>query len=91
MTRAAITGVAGYVPDYVLSNAELEKMVDTNDAWIRERTGISERRLLKGEGLGTSDLAVPAVLRECVSVHLFLHAMLACRNPLLSARTVSAD
>ena len=54
MTRikAAITGVNGYVPDYVLSNAELEKMVDTTDEWIRTRTGIEERRILKGEGLG---------------------------------------
>ncbi len=61
MMRAAVTGVAGYVPEYVLTNTELEQMVDTNDQWIRERTGISERRILKGEGLGTSDLAVPAV------------------------------
>lgn len=58
---AAITAVGGYVPDYVLTNAELEKMVDTNDEWIRSRTGISERRILKGEGKATSDLAVPAV------------------------------
>ena len=61
MRRAAVTGVAGHVPDYVLTNEELESLVETNDQWIRERTGISERRLLKGEGLGTSDLAVPAV------------------------------
>ena len=58
---AAITAVGGYVPEYRLTNAELEKMVDTNDEWIRTRTGISERRILKGEGLGTSDLAVPAI------------------------------
>lgn len=58
---AAITAVGGYVPDYVLTNAELEKMVDTNDEWIRSRTGISERRILKGDGLATSDLAVPAI------------------------------
>ncbi len=61
MMRAAVTGVAGYVPDYILTNAELERLVDTNDQWIRERTGIVERRILKGEGLGTSDLCVPAV------------------------------
>ena len=61
MQGAIITGVAGYVPDYVLTNAELETMVDTDDQWIRERTGIAERRILKGEGLGTSDMAVPAV------------------------------
>jgi 3-oxoacyl-[acyl-carrier-protein] synthase III len=58
---AAITAVGGYVPDYILTNQELEKMVDTNDEWIRTRTGISERRILKGEGKATSDLAVPAV------------------------------
>jgi 3-oxoacyl-[acyl-carrier-protein] synthase III len=59
---AAITGVAGYVPDYVLTNKELETMVETNDEWILSRTGISERRILKGEGKGTSHIAVPAVL-----------------------------
>src|ERR1700709_2409763 len=58
---AAITAVGGYVPDYVLTNAELEKMVDTNDEWIRSRTGISERRILKEAGKATSDLAVPAI------------------------------
>lgn len=58
---AAITAIGGYVPEYVLTNAELEKMVDTTDEWITSRTGIKERRILKGEGLGTSDLAVPAV------------------------------
>lgn len=60
--HAAITAVNGYVPDYILSNKELETMVDTNDEWIVSRTGIKERRILKGEGLATSDLAVPAVL-----------------------------
>lgn len=59
--RAAITAVGGYVPDYVLDNEELTKMVDTTDEWILTRTGIRERRILKGEGLGSSDLAVPAV------------------------------
>lgn len=59
---AAITGVAGYVPDYVLTNKELETMVETNDEWILSRTGIKERRILKGEGKGTSHIAVPAVL-----------------------------
>src|ERR1700759_567691 len=58
---AAITAVNGYVPDYVLTNQELSTMVETNDEWITSRTGIKERRILKGEGLGTSDLAVPAV------------------------------
>ena len=59
--HAAITAVNGYVPDYVLTNKELETMVDTNDEWITSRTGIKERRILKGEGLATSDMAVPAV------------------------------
>ena len=59
--HAAITAVNGYVPDYVLTNHELETMVDTNDEWITSRTGIKERRILKGEGLATSDMAVPAV------------------------------
>lgn len=63
--NAGITAVGGYVPEYRLTNAELEKMVDTNDEWIRTRTGISERRILKGEGKGSSDLAVPAVLELC--------------------------
>lgn len=58
---AAITGVHGYVPEYILSNAELEKMVDTTDEWIMTRTGIKERRILKGEGRGTSVLATAAV------------------------------
>ena len=59
--RPAITGVCGYLPHDVLSNAELAKMVDTSDAWIIERTGIRERRILKGEGLGTSHMGAEAV------------------------------
>jgi 3-oxoacyl-[acyl-carrier-protein] synthase III len=59
--QATITGVAGYVPDYVLTNKELETMVETNDQWILERTGIKERHILKGEGLGTSFMAIKAV------------------------------
>jgi 3-oxoacyl-[acyl-carrier-protein] synthase-3 len=59
--RAAIKGIAGYVPDYILSNAELEKMVETTDEWILSRTGIKERRILKGEGLGTSVMGTEAV------------------------------
>jgi 3-oxoacyl-[acyl-carrier-protein] synthase-3 len=58
-TRAAITAVGHYVPDKVLTNHDLEKLVDTNDEWIRTRTGITERRIL--ETGATSDLAVPAV------------------------------
>jgi 3-oxoacyl-[acyl-carrier-protein] synthase-3 len=59
--HAAITAVNGYVPDYILTNKELESLVDTTDEWITSRTGIKERRILKGEGLGTSDMAVHAV------------------------------
>ena len=62
---AAITAVAGWVPEDRLTNFDLEKMVDTNDEWIRTRTGISERRILKGEGLATSDMIAPAVLDLC--------------------------
>ncbi|WP_019988875.1 beta-ketoacyl-ACP synthase III [Rudanella lutea] len=61
MMKAAITGVHGYVPEYVLTNAELEKMVDTNDEWITSRTGIKERRILKGEGMGSSHMGAKAV------------------------------
>ena len=61
--HAAITAVGGYVPDYVLTNAELETMVDTTDEWIQTRTGITERRILKEAGKGTSDMAVEAVKR----------------------------
>src|SRR3954464_980748 len=59
--RAAITGVGGYVPDYVLTNKELETMVDTNDEWITSRTGVKERRILKGENQGVSVLGIEAV------------------------------
>jgi 3-oxoacyl-[acyl-carrier-protein] synthase III len=59
--RAAITAVHGYVPPYILTNTELVGMVDTTDEWITTRTGIKERRILKGEGLGTSDMAAEAV------------------------------
>ncbi len=62
---AAITAVGGYVPEDKLTNADLEKMVDTNDEWIRTRTGVSERRILKGEGKGSSDLGAPAVMDLC--------------------------
>jgi 3-oxoacyl-[acyl-carrier-protein] synthase-3 len=58
---AAITGVGGYVPEDRLTNADLEKMVDTTDEWILSRTGIKERRILKGEGMGTSDMGAEAV------------------------------
>ena len=59
--RAAITGIQGWVPPYILTNKELESMVDTSDEWIISRTGIRERHILKGEGLATSDMAAEAV------------------------------
>jgi 3-oxoacyl-[acyl-carrier-protein] synthase-3 len=61
MIKAIITAVGGYVPDYILTNEELSTMVDTNDEWITSRTGIKERRILKGEGKGVSDMCVEAV------------------------------
>ncbi|WP_207906179.1 beta-ketoacyl-ACP synthase III [Flaviaesturariibacter aridisoli] len=63
--NAAITAVGGFVPETKLTNADLEKMVDTNDEWIRTRTGIEERRILKGEGLATSDMCVPVIKQIC--------------------------
>src|SRR3979490_2900394 len=59
--RAAITGVGGYVPDYILTNQELETMVETSDEWITSRTGIKERRILKGENKGVSVMGIAAV------------------------------
>jgi 3-oxoacyl-[acyl-carrier-protein] synthase III len=59
--RAAITGVAGYVPEDILTNEDLSKMVDTSDEWITSRTGIKERHILKTPGLATSDMGVEAV------------------------------
>ena len=58
---AAITGVNGWTPEYRLTNEELSSLVDTNDEWITSRTGIKERRILKGEGLGSSDLGANAI------------------------------
>lgn len=55
--NAIITGIGGYVPDYVLGNEELSRMVDTSDEWIMARVGIKERRILTEEGLGTSYMA----------------------------------
>ncbi len=62
---AAITAVSGYVPEDKLTNADLEEMVDTSDEWIQTRTGVVERRILKGAGLATSDLGAPAVAELC--------------------------
>jgi 3-oxoacyl-[acyl-carrier-protein] synthase-3 len=62
---AAITAIGGFVPEDKLTNFDLEKLVDTTDEWIRTRTGIEERRILRGEGKGTSDMVVPAVRQLC--------------------------
>ncbi len=62
---AAITAVNGYVPDYVLDNKELETIIDTTDEWITTRTGIKERRILKGEGQGSSVMGAEAVKGLC--------------------------
>jgi len=73
MPRAIITGVAGALPDYILTNEELSRMVDTTDEWIMTRIGIKERRILKEPGKGTSDLAKQAV--EKLFEKLILHLM----------------
>jgi 3-oxoacyl-[acyl-carrier-protein] synthase-3 len=59
--HAKITGIEAFLPDYILTNDELSKMVDTSDEWITKRVGIKERRILKGEGLATSDMGAEAV------------------------------
>ena len=66
---AAITAVGGFVPEDILTNADLEKMVDTTDEWIRTRTGISERRILKGENRGTSDYVFPRFCNSAKKRH----------------------
>ncbi len=59
--NAVITGIGGYVPEDVITNADIEKLVDTSDEWITTRVGIKERRVLKGEGKGLSFMAIRAV------------------------------
>src|ERR1044072_1186970 len=62
---AAITAVGGFVPDYVLTHKELETIVDTTDEWIPPSTGSKERRILKGENMGTSEICAPVALDIC--------------------------
>lgn len=84
--NAAITGIQGYVPEDKLTNEDLAKLVDTNDEWIISRTGIKERRILKGEGLGTSDLgagAVKGLLKKTNTDPLDIDLLICC--------TVTAD
>ncbi len=68
--NAVITGISGYVPDDILTNDELSKMVDTNDEWIMQRIGIRERRILKEKGKGTSDMATEAVKQLLAKKHV---------------------
>ena len=79
--NAVITGVGGYVPDYVLTNEELSRMVDTTDEWIMTRIGVKERRILNEEGLGTSYMehvlfsySVAACYGDAPCVCRYLHA-----------------
>ena len=59
--RAKIAGISSYVPDFILTNEELSKMVDTSDEWIMSHVGIKERHILKGPGKATSDMGAEAV------------------------------
>jgi 3-oxoacyl-[acyl-carrier-protein] synthase-3 len=61
MIQAAITGIGAYVHEDVITNEDLEKLVDTNDEWIMSRVGIKERHVLRGEGKGTSVMGIRAV------------------------------
>jgi 3-oxoacyl-[acyl-carrier-protein] synthase-3 len=69
-TIASITGVASYLPDYILGNKELEKMVDTTDEWIVSRSGISERRILKDKDKGSAYMAAEAAKKLLLKVNL---------------------
>jgi len=68
--NAVITAIEGYVPDYILTNEELSRMVDTTDEWIMQRIGIKERRILREEGKATSDMAVEAVKKLLIKKNL---------------------
>ncbi|HAN49800.1 MAG TPA: 3-oxoacyl-ACP synthase [Amoebophilaceae bacterium] len=84
--RAAIAGVHGYVPDYILTNAELEKMVNTTDEWITTRTGIKERHILKGENQGSSVMGIEAVRGLLEKTHTDPHDI-----DLLICATITPD
>lgn len=84
--KAAITAVAGYVPEDLLTNADLEKMVDTNDEWIRSRTGINQRHILKDPTKATSDMGAEAVKELCKK-----RGMDPTEIDLLICATVTAD
>src|SRR6187402_1428114 len=79
--RAAITGVGGHVPDYILTNKELEKYVETSDDWIMTRTGIKERHILKGENKGTShmmEIAIKELLAKTNTDPLEVDMVVSC-------------
>ena len=84
--RAAITAVAGYVPDEVLTNKDLEKLVDTNDEWIVSRTGIEQRHILKDPTKATSDMAV-----EAINVLLEKRGLLAEEIDMIIVGTITGD
>lgn len=84
--KAAITGVAGYVPEDVITNFDLEKMVETNDEWIRARTGIVHRHILKDPNKATSDMAV-----EAINILLEKKNIDATEIDLIIVGTVTAD
>jgi 3-oxoacyl-[acyl-carrier-protein] synthase-3 len=65
MTRSVILGMGHYVPSRVVTNDDLAKMFETSDEWIQQRTGIKERRFVERSGIGSSDLAIPAVEMAC--------------------------
>lgn len=96
--RAMITGIQGYVPDYRLTNKELETLVETNDEWIISRTGIKERRILKGENQGTSVMGAAAVKgllektgTDPLDIELIICATVTPDMPFPSSANIIAD
>ena len=96
--RAMVTGIHGYVPDYRLTNKELESLVETNDEWIMSRTGIKERRILKGENQGTSVLGIGAVKgllektgTDPLSIELIICATVTPDMPFPATANIIAD
>ncbi|MFZ6053403.1 beta-ketoacyl-ACP synthase III [Halocola ammonii] len=96
--KAAITSVQGYVPNDLLTNFDLEKMVDTTDEWIRTRTGVEERHILKEKGLGTSDMAKEAVLKlldkrgiDATEIDLIICATVTPDHPFPATANIISD
>ena len=88
--NAVITGIGGYVPEYVLNNDELSRMVDTNDEWIMTRIGVKERRILNEEGLGTSYMARTAAKQLRLKNAYAFDLQAACSGFLFAMDTASA-